>query len=134
MCYNDLGDTQKALDFYNKAYDIENKILPSDHPSIATSLNNIGLCYKSLGDTQKALDFLNKAYYIKKKIYPSDHPSIDPTAENAQQLLKILIRFNFVYYMFNLISGDNYPHMPWSLFSLIGSLNQFKLVKLVLLV
>jgi hypothetical protein len=55
-------------------------------------------------------------------------PSIDPTAENAQQLLES-INFYLNFYLINLLILEiTYPHTPWSLFSLIESLNQLKLV------
>ncbi|CAF4775383.1 unnamed protein product, partial [Rotaria sp. Silwood2] len=37
-----MGDHSKALEFYDKALEIEEKALPPNHPSLATCYNNIG--------------------------------------------------------------------------------------------
>ncbi|CAF4333357.1 unnamed protein product, partial [Rotaria sordida] len=36
-----MGDYSKALEFYEKAHKIKEKALPPNHPSLATSYNNI---------------------------------------------------------------------------------------------
>ena len=40
--YDNMGDI-KALAYYEKTLEIEQKTLPSNHPDLATSYNNIGL-------------------------------------------------------------------------------------------
>lgn len=45
MIYSSMGDYLTALSYYQKILDIKEKILPSTHPSLATTYNNIGGVY-----------------------------------------------------------------------------------------
>ena len=41
--YDNIGNTEKALDFYNQSLDMYRKVYNNQpHPNIAMSLNNIG--------------------------------------------------------------------------------------------
>jgi CHAT domain-containing protein/Flp pilus assembly protein TadD len=60
--HDDLGEKQKALDFYNKALPIARAF--GAHVGEAGILNNIGLVYNSLGENRKALDFYNQSLPI----------------------------------------------------------------------
>ena len=44
------------------------------HPSTATSYNNIGLSYGNLGDYPKALEYHFKALAIREKVLGKEHP------------------------------------------------------------
>ena len=44
MVYKNIGNTEKALDFYNQSLDMRRKVYSNEpHPDIADSLNNIGM-------------------------------------------------------------------------------------------
>ena len=62
LVYMDLGDKQKALDFYNQALPIFHQA--GDHGGEAQTLTNIGAADAALGELQKALDFYNQALPI----------------------------------------------------------------------
>ncbi|MBN3897823.1 MAG: CHAT domain-containing protein, partial [Nostoc sp. NOS(2021)] len=57
--YDDLGQKQKALDFYNQALLLSRAV--GDRTGEARTLNNIGGVYDALGEKQKGLDFYNQA-------------------------------------------------------------------------
>ena len=57
--YRNLGEKQKALDYYNQALPLHRAV--GDRAGEATTLNNIGRVYFDLGETQKALDYCNQA-------------------------------------------------------------------------
>ncbi|MDJ0504957.1 MAG: tetratricopeptide repeat protein, partial [Nostocales cyanobacterium LE14-WE12] len=61
--YDDLGEKQKALDYYNQALPIVRAV--GNRGVEATTLNNIGAVYDALGEKQKALDFYNQALPIR---------------------------------------------------------------------
>ena len=61
-----MGDYPKALEFYTKALNTREKVLGKDHPSTASSYNNIGYAYNEIGDYNKAYNYSKKAYYIFK--------------------------------------------------------------------
>jgi len=58
------------------------KVLPEDHPEIATSLNNLGFSYSILGDHQKSLEYYQKALKLFQKVLPKDHPDIASSLNN----------------------------------------------------
>jgi CHAT domain-containing protein len=64
--YDDLGEKQKALDFYNQALPIRRAV--GDRGGEAITLNNIGLVYDALGEKQKALDYYNQALPIVRAV------------------------------------------------------------------
>ena len=57
--HSDLGEKQKALDFFNQALPLIRAV--GDRGGEATTLNNIGGVYSDLGEKQKALDYYNQA-------------------------------------------------------------------------
>ncbi|CAF4527924.1 unnamed protein product [Rotaria socialis] len=74
--YEKIGDYSKALDFGEKALKISEKHLPSNHPKLATSYNNIGLAYDGMGNYLKAIEFYERALEIDEKTLPSNHPDL----------------------------------------------------------
>ncbi|MFM6404835.1 MAG: tetratricopeptide repeat protein, partial [Microcystis sp.] len=64
--YDDLGEKQKALDYYNQALPIRRAV--GDRGGEATTLNNIGRVYDALGEKQKALDYYNQALPIRRAV------------------------------------------------------------------
>ena len=62
--YDNLGDYDKALEYYSKALAICEKVLGPEHPSTATAYDNIGGIYYSQGDYDKALEYFSKALVI----------------------------------------------------------------------
>ena len=69
--YSDLGEKQKALDFFNQALSLMWAVgdtLPRNRPVEATTLNNIGAVYSALGEKEKALDYYNQALPIYRSV------------------------------------------------------------------
>jgi tetratricopeptide (TPR) repeat protein len=79
---NNQGDYEKAIEYYEKALEIEQKTLPPNHPDLATSYNNIGLVYMNMGEYSKALFFYEQALEIYQKSLPSNHPSLATSYNN----------------------------------------------------
>ena len=71
--YN-FGNYPKALEYYQKALEIREKVLGLEHPSTATSYNNIGAVYDSTGDYPKALEYYLKDLQICEKVLGLEHP------------------------------------------------------------
>jgi len=77
-----IDQLAKALEFHQKSLAIKLKSLPKDHPSVATSYNNMAYVYKAKKDLPKAKEFWEKAYTIFLKKLGPDHPGIkDAKAE-----------------------------------------------------
>ena len=82
-CIKDAqGEYQKALFFYEKALDIQQKTRPVNHLSLATSYNNIGAVYNEMREYSKTLSFYEKAQDILQKTLPANHPHVASSYNN----------------------------------------------------
>jgi CHAT domain-containing protein len=79
--YNDLGvvysqiDADKALDFYDKALVVYEKLYTKDHPKIAIANINLGIIYQQLKLYGDAVNSFETAEKIWNSIYPNGHPN-----------------------------------------------------------
>lgn len=79
--YNDLGlvfseiDNDKALDFYEKALKIYEKLHGKDHPKMAIANTNTGFIYSRLELYGDAINNFESALKTWEKIYPQPHPT-----------------------------------------------------------
>ncbi|MEG4005183.1 CHAT domain-containing protein [Microcoleus sp. Pol11C1] len=65
LAYNDLGEKQKALEYFNQALPLFRAM--GDRAKEATTLTNIGLVYSDLGEKQTALDYYKQALDLRQK-------------------------------------------------------------------
>jgi CHAT domain-containing protein/tetratricopeptide (TPR) repeat protein len=79
--YNDLGlvytptDTDKALEYYEKALEIYKRLHGSTHTKIAIASTNIGILYRQLELYGDAINNLEAALAVWKTTYPDGHPN-----------------------------------------------------------
>jgi CHAT domain-containing protein/Tfp pilus assembly protein PilF len=77
--YNDLGlayvdvDNDKALDYYEKALTIYEKLHGIEHPKIALTNSNMGFVYRQLELYGDAINNFETSLKISEKIYPGAH-------------------------------------------------------------
>lgn len=64
------GSYEKALEYYENAKTIREKVLPEYHVDLVSSNNHIGDVYKSMGDYLKALSHYERALEICKNTTP----------------------------------------------------------------
>src|SRR5262249_25379252 len=62
----DLGEKQKALDYYNQSLPLTRAV--GDRRGEAITLNNIGRVYNSLGEKQKALDYYSQSLMLRRDV------------------------------------------------------------------
>ena len=79
---DELGEYSEAIKYYEKCLQINRKILPSNHPDLASSYNNIGVACRNTGDYSKALSYYEAALSIQQKLLPPDDPSLVKTNNN----------------------------------------------------
>jgi tetratricopeptide (TPR) repeat protein len=68
-----MGDYFNALSLYQKALEIVQTSLPTNHPSIAKFYNGIGNVYKTMRQFENAFSFYEKALQIQKISLPQYH-------------------------------------------------------------
>ena len=78
----DLAYYTDSFCYYMKVLEIQEKVLPENHPAIATSCNNIGCAYGKLGKHKKELEYCLKAVVIREKALPENHPAIATSYNN----------------------------------------------------
>jgi tetratricopeptide (TPR) repeat protein len=95
MIDNLTAKIQTAHGNYNDAFKIfksvlkqKKKRLPSDHPSIGTTLNDMGIVYEKLGNNRKAHDYFNRALEIRKKCLPPNHIDFAECHTNIGRILE----------------------------------------------
>ena len=82
-----MGDYKAAEPYYKQALEIKKKALGEEHPSYASSLNNLGNLYMNMGDYKAAEPYYKQALEIRKKALGEDHPSYNSTENTYAYLL-----------------------------------------------
>jgi len=67
---------------------ITEKVLGPDHPTTASSLNNLGLLLRAQGDLAGARLYYERALAIREKVLGPDHPDIAGSLNNLGALLR----------------------------------------------
>ena len=62
LAYAALGETRKAIEFYEKHMEIAREI--GDRRGEGAALGNLGVAYANLGETRKAIEFYEKRLLI----------------------------------------------------------------------
>ncbi|CAF4104704.1 unnamed protein product, partial [Rotaria sp. Silwood2] len=69
----EYGDNVNALKKYELALKSKRDQLPSNHPSIASTLNDIGIVQEKINNDVKALEYFQQALTIGNESLPADH-------------------------------------------------------------
>ena len=80
---DDLAYYPESLYYYMKVLKIRKKVLPENHPDIATSYNDMGLAYGALGEYKEELECCLKALAIQEKVLPENYPDIATLYNNV---------------------------------------------------
>ncbi|CAF2132834.1 unnamed protein product, partial [Rotaria magnacalcarata] len=67
------GNDNSALNQLEQILENKRSRLPSNHPSLGGTTNDIGTVHEKLGNYTKALEFFEKALSIVEKSLPSNH-------------------------------------------------------------
>jgi len=66
LCYDSLGQYEKAIAYYQQHHDISEEIV--NQREVAISLGNLGECYKNLGQYEKAIAYHQQYHDISEEI------------------------------------------------------------------
>ncbi len=81
------GHYPEAESLFRSALAISEKALGTDHPSVATSLNNLGLLLYHQGKYAEAEPLYRRSLAISEKALGIDHPSVATSLNNLAELL-----------------------------------------------
>ena len=82
-----IGDSSCALEYYEKALRIRERVFGTEHPETSETYNNIGALYKSLGNYGEAHEYYSKALAINEAVFGSDHTRTATSCHNLGMLL-----------------------------------------------
>lgn len=94
MLYSSMGDYAKAEPLHQRALEIRQKVLGSNHTTTAESLNNLAGLYRSLGDYPKAEQLYQRALEIYAWALGPDHPDTTTALKNDRNAEEV-IRLGF---------------------------------------
>ena len=80
--YYSQGDYAKALEWYHRALDGQEKTLGRDHPDTLATVSNMGSVSIDLGEYVNALGWYQKALTGQEKTLGRDHPDTLATVSN----------------------------------------------------
>ena len=69
------------------------KLLGAEHPSVATSLNNLAALYESQGRYTEAEPLYIKALEMNKKLLGAEHPDVATSLNNLAALYETQGRY-----------------------------------------
>jgi tetratricopeptide (TPR) repeat protein len=67
------GDHEEAVALLEEALAMKRRLVPEDHPNIATSLTNLASCHFSKGKYDKAVSQYEEALAMQRRLLPGDH-------------------------------------------------------------
>ena len=112
-CEKKFGNFDKALEYYEKCLAIRLKTMGGEHPSVATSYNNIGLTWINKGETDKALEYYTKSLAIRLKTLGGEHPSVATSYFNIgncnYELKSYLLAIDFFKKGFSILKKGGFP-------------------------
>ena len=82
------GQYERAVVVGKKALKVAEEIVGPDHPSVATSLNNLALLYDTQGQYAAAEPLYKRALSIDEKALGPDHPSVATFLNNLAALYR----------------------------------------------
>ena len=88
MSLYEKGQYDRAVVVAKKALDVAEKAVGPNHPSVATSLNNLAALYRAQGQYAQAEPLHKRALAIWEKALGPDHPDVATSLENMAELYR----------------------------------------------
>lgn len=90
---HDRANYLEAESFYEKALALRRQALPTGHPAIALSLNNLAELYRAQGRYEEMEPLLMEALAIHRQALPTGHPDIAANLNNLAGLCEVQGRY-----------------------------------------
>jgi len=81
-CYNRLGESEKALEWFQKALEAEEEQNGKDTPAVACIYNNIGVICNKNGEYDRAIEWYQQALVIREKVLGKEHKDTSTSYSN----------------------------------------------------
>jgi tetratricopeptide (TPR) repeat protein len=81
--YEDQGAYEQALPWRKQCLSTTRERLGEEHPSVATSLNNLAYLYYSQGRYAEAEPLLQQALELRKRLLGTEHPDVASSLSDA---------------------------------------------------
>ncbi|MBG1243619.1 tetratricopeptide repeat protein, partial [Nostoc sp. NZL] len=92
--YQGQGSYAQALPWYEQSLSAARKRFEDEHPSVATSLNNLALLYDSQGRYSDAEPLYIQALEMTKRLLGDEHPSVATSLNNLAELYRSQGRYS----------------------------------------
>jgi tetratricopeptide (TPR) repeat protein len=79
---NELGDSDRAMEYHEKGLAAHRATVGENHPSTAASYQGLGALFKSKGKYSRAIEFHEKALAIQRATLGENHPSTAASYNN----------------------------------------------------
>ncbi len=86
LAHRALGEYEDALSFYELALAIWYNVLGTQHPTVASTLNNLALLHKSMGDYSQAEALLQESLQMRQTLLGKDHPDLAGSLYNLADI------------------------------------------------
>ncbi|MDZ8225165.1 tetratricopeptide repeat protein [Nostoc sp. ChiVER01] len=128
--YEGQGLYNLAEPWRKECLNVCQELFATDHPNVATSLNNLAALYESQGRYNEAEPLYSQALTMRKCLFDSDHPDVAQSLNNLAKLYNSQGRYSKAEPLFNdalemtkrLFVGDH-PNVATSLNNLAGLYN-----------
>jgi tetratricopeptide (TPR) repeat protein len=84
-----MNEYSKALPYFEKSLEIKQQTLPQNHPSLASTYDNIGTLHENMKNYSKARSCFERAIDIGQHSLPSGHPNIQRWKKNLERVKKL---------------------------------------------
>ena len=84
----DQGRYGEAEPYYQQSLEMKRKLLGNEHPSVASSLNNLAALYESQGKYEEAEPYYQQSLEMSRKLLGNEHPSVPSSLNNLAELYR----------------------------------------------
>jgi CHAT domain-containing protein len=88
------GQYKAAIPLLERALTIQEKVLGSEHPDVALSLNNLATLYQNMGNYSQAKPLFQRALTIREKVLGQEHPDVATSLNNLALLYQNMGNYN----------------------------------------
>jgi len=80
-----MEDYKKAEQLHRRSLAIREKVLGTEHPDVAGSLDSLAGLYLIKEEYDKALPLIEKALLINEKVLGAEHPNVASSLDNLAE-------------------------------------------------